>query len=242
MEITLEQRKHKAETLRGREVRVSGGGDFEMRDSAEDGLTHLTGFFTVFEREYSMGFYDETVGGGALDETLSRSPDVQFLVNHAGLPLARTIGGSMQLEARTQGGYVDAGMIPDDPDVQTLRMKANAGLLDQMSFAFSGARSEWDEDYTKRRITYLDIHRGDVSAVNQGANPATSFSMRSLVERLIEPSDEALAELRELFGPDDLQSALATLSRLAPAPEEPAVVALRHNYDYYRALTFLGAR
>jgi hypothetical protein len=34
-----------------------------------------------------------------------------------------------------------------------------------MSFAFSGAKSEWNDDYDQRRITSLSMHRGDVSVV-----------------------------------------------------------------------------
>lgn len=239
--MDLAQRKAKADALTGRQVRRVPAADIELREDGDGSLT-FTGWASVTERSYDMGWYQETIAQGAFARTLSMNPDVQMLINHEGLPIARTVGGSLRLAEDDQGLRVDATLDPTDPDVQRLAPKVRAGLIDQMSFAFSGAKSSWNEDMDQRTITSLDIHRGDVSVVNQGANPATSFSMRSLVERLIEPSDEALAELRELFGPDDLQSALATLSRLAPAPEEESVAAIRHNYDYYRALTFLGAR
>jgi HK97 family phage prohead protease len=62
--------------------------------------------------------------------------------------------------------------------VQRLRTKVARGDINQMSFGFSGAQSEWDEDYTRRRITSLSIHRADVSVVNFGANESTSFYLR----------------------------------------------------------------
>lgn len=237
--MDLEQRKKRAESLRGREVRAIGAEDIEIRDMG-DGTMQFTGYGSVTERAYDMGWYEETIGRGAFAQTLSRGPDVQMLINHAGLPIARTVGGTLNLTEDDHGLRADASLDATDPDVQQLAKKVERNLVDQMSFAFSGARSEWDEDMTQRRIVSLDIHRGDVSVVNQGANPATSFTMRSMIDRLIEPSDEALDELRELFTPDALQAALATLQRLAPAKVEEA--AKRHDLDFYRALAFAGAR
>ena len=37
----------------------------------------------------------------------------------------------------------------------------------------------WDADYENREIAEVDMHRADVSVVNQGANPNTSVSARS---------------------------------------------------------------
>ena len=163
--------------------------------------------------------------------TLSNNPDVQLLINHEGLPLARTVGGTLRLNEDDRGLRVDATVDATDPDVQRLAPKVRANLIDQMSFAFCGARSEWDEDYTQRRIVSLDIHRGDVSVVNQGANPYTSFSMRSTIVRLTEMPDDELTE----YSPEIL--ALAARLKPAPAPlsEPPAT---RRSLDWYRARAF----
>jgi hypothetical protein len=48
-----------------------------------------------------------------------------------------------------------------------------------MSFAFQATDQEWDADRRNRRILAANIHRGDVSVVNQGANEATSASVRA---------------------------------------------------------------
>jgi hypothetical protein len=37
----------------------------------------------------------------------------------------------------------------------------------------------WSPDYTEYRIQEVDLDRGDVSAVNYGANPYTSIAARS---------------------------------------------------------------
>lgn len=243
--MTPAARKAKAMTLRltaapgderggGREVRRVASDGLTIRESVDGASYQLSGWASVTGHDYDMGFYRERIRPGAFAETLSQQPDVQLLINHEGLPLARTVGGSLRLAEDDRGLCVDATLDASDPDVQRLAPKVRSGLIDQMSFAFSGARSEWDDEYENREIISLNIHRGDVSVVNQGANPATSFSMRSLVDRLIEPSDEALAELRELFGPDDLQAALTTLNALVPVEEVPAGLSL----DHYRARAF----
>jgi hypothetical protein len=37
----------------------------------------------------------------------------------------------------------------------------------------------WSPDYTEYRIDAFDIHRGDVSIVGYGANPATTAELRT---------------------------------------------------------------
>jgi len=118
-----------------------------------------------------------------------------LLINHAGLPLART-RRNMTLTEDGAGLAVEARLNPALPLVQELRLTAGDGLIDQMSFAFRVQSQEWNEDYSDRNITEVNIHRGDVSVVNQGANPATSFNLRSLISRA---SADEIAELAELF-------------------------------------------
>jgi len=51
----------------------------------------------------------------------------------------------------------------------------------EMSFAFllADGAGRWNEDFSEFRIGEADIDRGDVSAVNYGANPYTDVSARS---------------------------------------------------------------
>jgi len=51
-----------------------------------------------------------------------------------------------------------------------------------MSFAFRlylGGDHYTDDDYTRRVLTAIDLHRGDVSLVNQGANELTDIAARA---------------------------------------------------------------
>jgi phage head maturation protease len=66
-----------------------------------------------------------------------------------------------------------------DEDVSYIVPKIRAGLIDEMSFMFRIVKGMWSPDYTEYRIDAFDIHRGDVSIVGYGANPATSAELRT---------------------------------------------------------------
>jgi HK97 family phage prohead protease len=181
----LEWRKGKVANLRGLERRTFQGTDLELRE-VDAATWNLTGFACVYDEPYDMGFYVEVVRSGAGKRTLGEMPDVQLLVNHTDLPLARTLSGTLRLEERMvpdekgrRGLWVDADLDKLDPDAQRLQRKMARGDVDAMSFAFQVTDQEWSDDYSRRDIKAYSVHRGDVSVVNQGANPAASASMRS---------------------------------------------------------------
>src|SRR5216684_9000974 len=107
--LTADQRRRKARELRGLEHREFPVSDMELREK-DDGTWNLTGYASVTETPYEVGFYTETIKRGAFKRTLGENPDVQLLVNHDGLPLARTRSGTMRLEERDKGLWVDADL------------------------------------------------------------------------------------------------------------------------------------
>jgi HK97 family phage prohead protease len=225
-------RRAKAELLKGRECRRSRVAPLELRD--DGGTLTLAGYASVTEKPYDMGWYTETIGQGAFTKTLSETPDVQLLINHEGLPLARSTTGSLRLSEDEKGLHVEADLDPDDPDVARLAPKMARGDVDEMSFAFRAVRQEWDEDYTERRLNEVSIDRGDVSVVSYGANPATSVSFRAYADSLLELragkqlSSSTMATLQEVLdlvsGADDnVDDAQVILSELmgVPNPDDP---------------------
>lgn len=188
MSLDLDTRRAKAGEIKGREVRRATLSDLELREV--DGQLRFTGWASVTERSYDMGWYSETIKRGAFTKTLSERPDVQMLINHEGLPLARSWSNNLRLSEDERGLRVEADLDPTDPDVERLAPKVERGDIDQMSFAFSGAKSVWDDQFENREITELSLHRGDVSVVNQGANPYTSFQLRD-AESLLRGLDPA---------------------------------------------------
>jgi HK97 family phage prohead protease len=153
-----------------------------------------------------FGPYEEVVATSAFSETLAAQPDVAFLVNHRGVTMARTTNDTLQLSLTGMGLQSDAWLNPKRQDVKDLVIAIEDRNIDQMSFAFRLDEGWWNDDFTQFKITKLDIDRGDVSAVNYGANPYTSIAARSLeilddLEHL--PAGAKRAALARLAGPQD---------------------------------------
>ena len=160
----------------------------ELRGKFEkiDGRTvyRVEGYATVFNRGYQMwdraGSYKEVMDERSLDVSLSGRPDVAFLTNHTGVTMARSRSKNptLWLSKDTTGLLVRANLNADRYDVQILAHAIDDGDVEEMSFAFmiceNGAN--WNDEFTEFTITQADINRGDVSAVNFGANPWTSIN------------------------------------------------------------------
>lgn len=183
---------------------------WESRASSVDELT-LTGYASVFNAPYPIwggaeaGGWDETVDQKAFARTLREKADVHLLINHDGMPLARTKSGTMKLSTDETGLHVEAKLDRGDPDVQRLERKMTRRDMDEMSFAFRTIRDEWrdeegnpsnQDEGTQRRLLEVSIDKGDVSVVNFGANPATSTELNRALRALVDASEDELAEIR----------------------------------------------
>ena len=159
-------------TLGGAELRSTPDG------TGGEKVTFL-GYACVTNRSYEMwddaGSYPETVARGAFAGTLAKSPDVKFLLNHGGLPLARSSGGTLDLREDNTGLHVEARLNQDHADFRYVRSAIERGDLNAMSFAFRilDEQGGWNEDFTKRTITQADLNGGDVALVNDPASPHT---------------------------------------------------------------------
>ena len=159
--------------------RIVTAKNLEVRTSST-GVT-VEGHASTFNQSYDMGWYNETVAPGAFTRTLKTNPDVRLLVNHDGLPLARTRSGTLDLAEDNSGLYMRSTLDPTDPDVKRLVPKMARGDLNEMSFSFglSEDGDEWSEDYTARTLRHLNLEGGDVSIVTYPANPNATVSLRS---------------------------------------------------------------
>lgn len=212
--------------------------DFEVRRStADENKLTFSGYASLFDNPYEIlggpdkGGWIEVVDPHAFDRTLKANPDVVLLINHEGMPLARTTSGTMKLVADAKGLQVNASLDLRDPDVQALNVKMERGDLDQMSFAFRAIRNEWSNEDTERRLLEVSIDRGDVSIVNNGAQPDTTSSIR-FADACAYFDSLALTEVRSLDG-DPLASLTAVhetighlVAQLRPADTRGRSVAL----------------
>lgn len=127
------------------------------------------------------GEFKETITAGAFDKTLSENPDVMLNYMHdPATTMVTTRSGGLTLAANPHLS-VEARVPKSDVDAQRVMPKVERGDAMSMSFAFRVTRQEWNDDYTERFITEVNLHRGDVAVIvsGLGANPAAWGTVRS---------------------------------------------------------------
>ena len=168
--------------------------DIETRE-AEDGAMRLSGYAAVFNDPSVPLPFSERIAPGAFRKTLSETPDVRLLINHSGLPLARTKNNTLTLTEDEVGLRFDADL-PDTSEARDLWTFIQRGDVDQMSFAFRVIRQKWSSDRTERTLTEVSLADGDVSVVTYPAYPTTSVEAREHLANAI----QAVKEGREVSG------------------------------------------
>jgi HK97 family phage prohead protease len=172
--------------------------DVEARQ-AEDGTMRLRGYAAVFNDASVPLPFKETIAPGAFRKTLSETPDVRLLINHEGLPLARTKNGTLTLSEDERGLFMDAE-IADTTEGRDLYKLVERGDVDQMSFAFRVIRQKWNEDRSVRTLTEVSLADGDVSVVTYPAYPTTTVEAREALKNAM----DAIKEGRALDGESTL--------------------------------------
>jgi HK97 family phage prohead protease len=160
-----------------------------------DGKMKLAGYAAVFNDSSVPLPFSERIAPGAFRKTLSETPDVRLLINHEGLPLARTKNGTLLLTEDEVGLRFEAEL-PDTTEARDLWTLVQRGDVDQMSFAFRVIRQKWNQDRTERTLTEVSLADGDVSVVTYPAYPTTSVEAREHLRKAI----EAVKEGREITG------------------------------------------
>jgi HK97 family phage prohead protease len=158
--------------MNGLELRIEDGGN---------GKLTLEGYASRTEIAYQVGSFQETIKRGAFRRSLAEQPDTSLLVNHEGLPLARTTSGNLDLSEDSNGLRVRASLEREDPDVRAIEYKMRRGDLSEMSIGFRATGQSWNEDRTERTISEVSLHRGDVSIVSSAASPTSTAMLRSSV-------------------------------------------------------------
>jgi HK97 family phage prohead protease len=215
-----------------REDRAFTVDDIEIR-SEGDTLT-FDGVASTVDTPYTVrdqfGEFTETITKGSFNRTIKQADDVRLLVNHSGVPMARTKSGTLRLAADPHLRGV-APLDASNPTVQEIRSAMGRGDLDQMSIGMRVRDDVWNDDYTERTIREVQLF--DVSIVTFPANPTTSAAIRSL--------DEAMAALTaDDCDPDEVRRAIAHLETLLPAVEVDELV--EERFDLITPLQDLWAR
>lgn len=172
----------------------------ELRASG-DAVT-VEGYAAVFNQRADIGgWFFEQIAQGAFAEAIGRD-DVPFLINHEGLPLARSRAGvgTLKLIEDDHGLKISAELDGSDPDVQSIVGKMRRGDLDKMSFSFRTEVEEWDTSGPIPVRTLSKVSLRDVSIVTMPAYDGTDIGLRSLETHrsMTLPSGELNAAQRAL--------------------------------------------
>ncbi len=196
----------------------------EIREKTDGELTYnFSGYASVFDKPYgvrdSKGAYTETIKPGAFKKTLQEQDDVRFLVNHDGIPLARSSSGTLSLEEDDYGLYVEAELDPNNPTVAEVASAMKRGDLDQMSFAFAAVR----DDFNGEVRDVQEVRLFDVSVVTYPANSWAGANLRGVdlgeyQKELVEArnGDRAIEVLEQIINKLEKESELDIRSESNP--------------------------
>lgn len=152
---------------------------FEVRENADGTVVGFRGYAAVWDQVA----HGEVCRRGMFDKTLAEMADVRFLVNHAGVPLARTKSGTMRLSIDDRGLVVEVDELDmANPTVQELVSAMRRGDIDQMSFAFWPIR-ETVNDAGVREL--LEVKLADVSVVTYPWYDETSAELNGIEPALL---------------------------------------------------------
>lgn len=154
----------------------------EVREN-DDGTVTVEGYAAVFDEEADIaGIFREVIRPGAFRNAIARGDDVAFLIDHGGLPLARSTSRTLTLTEDTRGLKINTTLDGTDPDVRRIVPKMKRGDLSKMSFAFSmeGGVQNWASSAGVELREVIEVGSlSDVSIVTHPAYEGTSIAMRS---------------------------------------------------------------
>ena len=159
---------------------------FEVRAEETENGSIITGRPIVYNSRTDLGFFDEIIESGALDNT--DLTDVRFLVNHdvSKIPLARSRrnngNSTMHLTVDALGMGIRVTLdTENNSEARALYSAVQRGDITGMSFMFGIRGEKWDDlesDHPTRRITDISTVV-EVSAVTFPAYDATEINARS---------------------------------------------------------------
>lgn len=157
------------------EKRTIAYSNLEVR-AENDGNT-LVGYAAIFDSPSEPLPFTEYVKRGAFSKTLNDGADVRLLIDHEGVPLARSKSGTLALEEDERGLRVEADLDPNNPDAARIISAMKRGDLNQMSFAFRTIKDNWSDDRKVRELREVQLF--DVSVVTFPAYEETVAELRN---------------------------------------------------------------
>lgn len=149
--------------------------NLEMRAMPEGNT--LVGYAAIFDSPSEPLPWTEFVRRGAFRKTIKDGADVRLLIDHEGVPLARTRSGTLTLEEDDIGLRIEAQLDESNPDAAKIMSALRRGDISQMSFAFETVKDGWSTDKRTRELKEVKLF--DVSVVTYPAYEQTVAELRS---------------------------------------------------------------
>ena len=168
------------------QMKITRAYNFEIRaENNEKNGDHIVGRPIVYNSRTNLGWFDEIIEAGALDD--SNLKDVRFLVNHntSMIPLARSRNNNenstMQMEVDKDGMTIRVNLdTENNTEARNLYSAIKRGDITGMSFMFTIDDEEWkdlESDHPTRYIRKIS-QVFEVSAVTFPAYESTEISAR----------------------------------------------------------------
>ena len=169
-----------------KQTRVTRAYNFEIRaENNEKNGDHIVGRPIVYNSKTDLGWFDEIIEVGALDE--ANLKDVRFLVNHNTdmIPLARSrnnnANSTMQMIVDGEGMSIRVNLdTENNTEARNLYSAIKRGDITGMSFMFTIDDEEWEDlqsDHPTRHVIKIGTVY-EVSAVTFPAYESTEISAR----------------------------------------------------------------
>jgi len=166
--------------MKNKEIRTIDVQDLELRMDGDNPI--VVGYGAVFNSmSNDLGGFREYIGSEAFEGRLE--DDVRFLINHDGMPLARTTNGTLRLSVDERGLKYEAKLNPNVSTSRDLMELLKDGTINQSSFAFIVEDDSWQiKDGINVRTINKVSRLYDVSAVTYPAynEASSSVALRSM--------------------------------------------------------------
>lgn len=149
-----------------------------MLGGTEEKTYRVSGYATTYSDPYTLFSYDgidykEQIDPNAIDAN-TQMDDIIFQYDHSGMVYARKSNGTLNVTSDEHGLKVEADLSKTS-DARNMYENIDAGMVREMSWAFTVDKNEYDETNHVRTIKHIKrIY--DVSAVSLPANPNTDIA------------------------------------------------------------------
>lgn len=211
--------RHRAVQL-DREIRYFVASDLEIRKETDSNEITIIGEPIKYDVPYTVrdafGEFQETMRRGCATELLKRGVDCRFLLNHEGLPMARTSAGTLNLWDTAKALKSEVKLDARQHVSSDFAIAVERGDITQMSVGMIVGRDAWGEAEGRetRDVEALEDLL-DVSGVTYPASPTTNIAVAKRMA--LEVPVESRARMRRLevdlrsgnVSPEELAEGLA---------------------------------